>query len=106
MKHAVPLTAAALVALGAFCLCGCKGEPAVTADTAPFEAAIQTYLAAKSMGMKVTEFESLEVRQGAAMALCRMEEASGLYGGVAVRWRFTFTRDRQGDWQVETHAKR
>jgi hypothetical protein len=92
--------------LGTFCLCGCKGERAVTADTAPFEAAIQTYLAAKNMGMKVTEFESLEVEQDTATALCRMEEASGLYGGVAVRWRFTFARDRRGAWQVENHAKR
>jgi len=89
-----------LVGLLVVCAAGCGKEEA-TADTAPFQAAITSYLAAKSMNMKVTELESLEVAGETATAVCRLEEASGLYS-MGVRWRFTFQRDRQG-WRATEH---
>ncbi|MHC4481610.1 MAG: hypothetical protein ACYS1C_11675 [Planctomycetota bacterium] len=90
-----------VVAAGAACfLLRGADEQAVQADVAPFQEAIARYLEANSMGMKVTEFESLEVAGDSASVLCRMQEASGLYGGVAVRWRFTFQRDAHGTWRV------
>ncbi len=82
------------------CATGC-GKEEVTADTAPFQAAITSYLAQKSMGMKVTKFQSLKVEDGAATAVCRLEEASGLYA-MGVRWRFTFRQGPRG-WKVTEH---
>ena len=97
MRHWAMLS---LVGLLLLCAAGCgKDEPA--ADTAPFQAAITKYLAGKSMGMTVTEFESLDVTGETATAVCRLEEASGLYS-MGVRWRFTFERDRQ-DWKATGH---
>jgi len=89
-----------LVGLVLLCLVGCGKEEAA-ADTAPFQAAITSYLAARSMSMKVTDFESLELAGETATAVCRLEEASGLYS-MGVRWRFTFQRDRQG-WRATEH---
>ena len=51
--------------------------------------------------MRVTEFESLDVTGETATAVCRLEEASGLYS-MGVRWRFTFQRDGQ-DWKATGH---
>ena len=89
-----------LVALLLLCAAGCAREEAA-ADTAPFQAAVTSHLAANRMHMKVTRFESLEVAGETATAVCRLEEASGLYG-MGVRWRFTFERDRQG-WRATDH---
>lgn len=91
----------ALVGVLLLCAAGCGKKDEVTADTAPFQAAITSYLAHKSMGMKVTKFQSLQVEGEAATAVCRLEEASGLYS-MGVRWRFTFQRDRQG-WRATEH---
>jgi hypothetical protein len=91
-----------VVAAGAFgmMLTGCgSDESAVTADTGPFEAAIAQYLQAKSMGMAVAEFRSLEVEGDTARAVCRMQEKSGMHN-VKVTWRFTFARSPQGGWEV------
>lgn len=92
--------ALSLVGLMLFCAAGCGTKE--TVDTAPFQAAITKYLADKSMDMKVTEFESIDVTGDAATAVCRLTEASGLYGGMGVRWRFTFERDGQA-WRVVAH---
>ena len=78
--------------------CG-SDEPAVTADTAPFEAAITEYLRVKSMGMKVAEFRSLHVEGDTARAVCRMQEESGMYN-VKVTWRFAFARTSHETWEV------
>ena len=80
--------------------CG-GGGGEVTADTALFEAAIADYLDAASMDMEATEFRSLDVEGDSATALCRMEVKDSLYGGIAVRWLFTFRRDEKGTWRVE-----
>ncbi|NLW50532.1 MAG: hypothetical protein GXY85_06765 [Candidatus Brocadiaceae bacterium] len=90
-----------LVGLLLLCAAGC-GKDGVTADTAPFEAAVAQYLAGKSMDMKVTEFVSLDVTGDAATAVCRLTEASGLYSGLGVRWRFTFERNGPA-WRVTGH---
>jgi hypothetical protein len=78
--------------------CG-KGEP-VSADTAPFEAAIAAYLDSHSMDMQVAEFRSLQVEGDGARAVCKMEEKAGLYGGVGVRWTWRFSRRPGGTWEV------
>ena len=52
--------------------------------------------------MEVTEVQSLEVTGETATAVCRLEEASGLYAGVGVRWRFTFQQDGQV-WRATGH---
>ena len=91
-----------LVGLLLLCAVGCgKDEP--MADTAPFQAAVTNYLAARSMDMRVAEFQSLEVEGETATAVCRLEEASGLYSGVGVHWRFTFRRDDRG-WTALKHG--
>jgi len=89
-----------LIGLLLLCTAGCGKDEAAT-DTAPFQAAIAKYLAGKSMGMEVTEFESLEATGETATAVCRLTEASGLYN-MGVRWRFTFERDGQA-WRVAAH---
>ncbi len=81
-------------------LVGCSEEETVTADTAPFESAIEKYLRDAGMGMKVTEFKSLSIEDDTATAVCKMEEAADLYGGIGVRWRFTFRRTAGGGWEV------
>ena len=79
---------------------GCARK-AEKVDTAPFEAAVTSYLAQKSMGMAVTEFQSIAIEGEAAVAVCRLEESSGLYK-MGVRWRFTFQRAPDG-WKVTKH---
>jgi len=96
-------TAVVAAVLASVLACGEKAE--LAADPAPFQAAVTAYLAAHSMDMAVASFESLSVEGDAATALCRMEEKSGLYGGVAVRWRFTFARQPDGSWRVLTHEQ-
>jgi hypothetical protein len=46
-----------MVGLLLLCASGCKKDEPM-ADTAPFQAAIAKYLAARSMDMKVVEFQS------------------------------------------------
>ena len=85
----------------ALVLCGCGDSAPTAAESAPFGTAIARYLKDHSMGMKVAEFKSLEIDGDAATAACSMQEASGLYRGVSVRWTFEFRRDEDGAWQVE-----
>lgn len=93
---------AALVA-AVLAACGCGGK-AVTADTAPFDKAVAEYLAGRNMDIKVTEFLSLDVEDDTAVAVCKLEPKEDLYGGLGVRWEFTFARE--GDaWEVTEHRK-
>ena len=102
MRRLMPSPVTVLVALAVVALClGCGGE-AVTADTAPFDAAVGRYLKARSMGMKVAGFESLEVTGDTARGVCRMQVADDLYG-IAVRWTFAFGRTPGGAWRVQSH---
>jgi hypothetical protein len=87
------------------CAAGCGKKAPSAADAAPFGAAITDYLAGKSMGMEAQEFESLELSGNSAEAVCKMAVADDLYGGVTVRWRFTFTRADGGAWKVTRHEK-
>ena len=101
MKVAIAVAVVLILVLAGFFLFRGGGGAAVTADTTPFEAAITRYLDAHSMGMKVAGFKSLELTGDTATAVCSMQEKSGLYGGMAVKWRFTFRRGADGAWQVE-----
>ena len=98
---AVLLTAALLAAS----MAGCRRAPQPTVDDAPFKAAIAQYLAAKSMGMAVAEFKSLDVNGDSAEAVCRMREASAMHR-VSVTWRFAFARGADGKWKVIAHETR
>ncbi len=93
-----------LLACAVACLVGCGKRGPALGDTAPFQAAISSYLQSKSMGMKVAGFQSLEVNNDTATAVCRMALADDLYGGVAVRWRFTFVR-QDGVWTATGHER-
>jgi hypothetical protein len=99
---AAVLAIAALLLLGFALVRRARVQPEV-ADTARLEAAINGYLAEKSMGMKVASFEELDIQGDRATAVCRMQEATGLYGGIAVRWEFDLRLARRGGWQVEEH---
>jgi hypothetical protein len=92
-----------VVAMAALAPWGCGGK-AVTQDTTAFETAIANYLRSKHMDMKVTEFRSLDVEGDAATAVCKMELKEDIYGGVGVRWEFTFAR-QGGAWKVTEHRK-
>lgn len=81
------------------------GHETAAEQTEPFAAAITRYLADNNMGMKVAEFESLDVGLSEATATCKMKEASGLYEGMAVRWQFVFRRADEGRWEVAEHQK-
>jgi hypothetical protein len=56
------------------------------------------------MDMKVTEFMSLDIENDAATAVCKLEPKEDLYGGIGVRWEFTFAREG-GAWEVTEHKK-
>lgn len=58
------------------------------------------------MDMAPAEFVSLQVKGDGAMAVCKMAATSELYGGVRVRWRFTFARGADGVWHVVGHDGR
>jgi hypothetical protein len=81
--------------------CGGRGP---TADTAPFETAVNSYLRAQSMEMKAGRFRSLEVDGDAAKATVSLAHAEGA-AGVSVQWDFTFAR-RGGIWTVSGCTRR
>ena len=62
----------ALVLLAALAA-GCGGKKAPSPEqTRAFVPAIEEYLQAKSMGMKIVAFESIEIQAGTATAVVRM----------------------------------
>ena len=81
--------------------CG-KKEEQPKIDTAKFETAITGYLKDKSMGMKVASFEKMDVKDDQATAVCKMQEAEGLYN-MNVTWKFTFKKEKDS-WKVTTHT--
>ncbi|MFO8006539.1 MAG: hypothetical protein R6V05_02265 [Candidatus Brocadiia bacterium] len=105
MRIAAVAIVVLVVVVGAVLLLGGGGEGPGVQQTEPFAAAIAEYLSDNNMGMKVAEFESLDVGSAKATATCKMQEASGLYEGMAVRWQFTFRRGDGGQWQVVEHEK-
>ncbi len=94
------ITAAATVLFFGALVTSCGKGQAISADTAPFEAAIAAYLSAHSMDMQVAECRSLHVEGDEATAVCKMEDKAGLYGGVGVTWTWQFRRRPDGTWEV------
>ena len=92
-----------LVALALAAATGCSNSgEAVSADPAPFEAAIVDYLEKGSMGMAVHEFKELTVEGNSAKALVSLESAD--VPGPKVRWTFEFAKD--GDaWKATSHKQ-
>jgi hypothetical protein len=81
-------------------LAGCGGEKPKAADAAPFAAALEDYLKAGSMDMKVDRIESIEVAGDTATVKARMATKEAIYG-MKPLWVVTFKK--QGDaWKVAT----
>ncbi len=77
--------------------CGSR-RPAV--DSAPFAAAVNAYLQAQSMDVKVEAFRRLDVAGDQATATVSLGHAEG-GAGVKVQWEFTFARTADR-WQVSS----
>jgi hypothetical protein len=96
-------TAAVLVLLLLICAAGCGGSDEPAVGRAPFTAAIERYLKEHSMGMKVDEYQSLEVTGDTATGEVRMAARDVSYG-VKPLWTFTF-RKAPGGWTVVKHER-
>ncbi len=93
-----------VIALSIFILTGCgNSEPAIKADTAPFEKAIAAYCRSRGYGMKVKKFVSLKVEAGKADAVAKMEVDSGIYG-LSVKWEFKFQKQADAEWKALSHT--
>ena len=93
--------ASALGILVGFALVGC-GEPEVTADPAPFKAAIATYLERGNMAMAVKEIKKGPTVEGDTATLTASLTHAEL-GGPSVTWEFRFEKDPDGAWKVVSH---
>jgi len=87
--------------LASLALAGCGDNRPTPAETAPFRKAVEEHLAAKSMGMKVTSFESIEIDGDSAVADVRMESKDEVYAGLKPLWQVTFKKT-EGAWRVAT----
>jgi len=79
---------------------GCGGEKPQPIDTAPFQAALEDYLRAGSMEMKVDKIESVEVAGNQATAKARMATKEALYGMKPV-WTVVLVKQGQA-WKVKS----
>lgn len=83
--------------------CGCRkngGKP--SANKKAFETAINNYCKSHSYGMKIKSFEGTMEKGNEASAMCKMEEAEGLYN-MSVLWTFTMKKNKSGAWEVVSH---
>lgn len=90
-----------IVVLISVMLAGCGRKAPSAADTGPFAAAVTAYLQQQGMGMKVGEFETLDVAGDAATAVAAMQDADGLYK-MKVIWEFSFQKGSNG-WRIVSH---
>lgn len=97
MKHHLPMLRSLAIAC-ALLAAGC-GRDRPTADTAPFETAVNAYLETQAMDMKVGRFRHLEVTDDTARGNASLVHAGGA-AGVSVQWGFSFSRRADGTWQV------
>ena len=82
--------------------CGGSAEKS-SADSAPFEKAIDAYLEKGHMDMKVSRFKNLKVDGDKATAVWSMKDAGGVYA-MAVEWTFSFEK-KDGGWIVSEVKK-
>jgi len=79
-------------------LAGCGGEKPKAGDAAPFVAALEDYLKAGSMEMKVDQIESIEVAGDTATVKARMATKDELY---KMKPLWTVTLKKAGEaWRV------
>jgi len=78
---------------------GCGSKKPSAEQTVPFATAIEQYLRASSMEMKIDAFETLSITGDAAAARVSVELADETYKGLAQRWTFHFERSGAG-WKV------
>jgi len=79
-------------------LAGCGGEKPKAADAAPFVAALDDYLKAGSMDMRVDKIESIEIAGDSATVKARMAPKDDLYK-MRPLWTVTFTKQGEA-WKV------
>jgi len=103
MRFSLAMTFASL-ALLTFSVGGCGGSAEKSsADSAPFEKAINAYLEKGHMDMKVSKFKNLKIEGDKASAVCAMKDAGGMYA-MAVEWTFAFEK-KDGGWIVSEVKK-
>jgi len=92
------------LALGvALCCSGCSKQTVSSAvDSKPFETAIADYLQKNNYGMKIASVERIDENGNTAIAVCKMQDATGLYN-LVVTWEFSLHRSN-GQWQVESYT--
>jgi hypothetical protein len=79
-------------------LYGCGGKQLTEEKTAPYKTAVTSFLAKKSLGMKVVEFKSLNISGDKATGVIKLQDAEGLYA-IKTKWQFTFKKT-DGEWMV------
>ena len=79
---------------------GCGGEKPKGADATPFVAALEDYLKAGSMDMKVDKIEGIKVEGDTATIEARMATKEAITG-LKPLWIVTF-RKQDGAWKVAT----
>jgi hypothetical protein len=88
-----------LLAFALVVAAGCGEKAPSAADTQPFAAAIEQYLAANSMGMKIDSFQSLKIDGDSKAAATVYMSAKDVDYGMKTRWTFTFEK-AAGLWRV------
>jgi hypothetical protein len=81
--------------------CGRNQPPAV--DPAPFEVAIEQYLARNGMQLRVKALRASPVVDGRRAVLSASMTHADL-GGPSVVWEFQFEQSADGQWSVVGHT--
>lgn len=83
-------------------LAGCGKQEAAAVDTAPFEAAIEQYLARNGMQLRIKSLHAAPAVDGGRARLSASMTHAEL-GGPSVVWEFEFEQLAEGQWQVVSH---
>ena len=88
--------------IAATVLLGCARQPVPAIDETPFRTAIDQYLQANNMAMRIKEVKSSPIiTQDAASLTASMTHEK--LGGPSVTWTFTFAKRTNGSWEVTRH---
>ena len=80
---------------------GCSSSSS-TVDDKPFREAVNQYLQANNMAMKIKEIKQGPVVNGDSATLTASMTHEKL-GGPSVTWEFHFTKRADGSWQATKH---
>lgn len=82
--------------------CSDAGSSSPSADTAPFEAAVASYLDQNNMGMALKQIKSGPHIDGATATMTASLTRAQV-GGPSVTWEFNFEQDASGGWKAVKH---